>query len=107
MPKREIHIELLLGKRVFALNGRSIGRLEEIRTELNNGACFVTEFMVGSYAMLERLSSLSIVRGILQFIGARRKGGYRIPWDKLDFSNPERPRLLSSVTELLPLQDEQ
>ena len=49
MKRQEIHLELLIGKRVFALNGRSIGRLEEVRAELNaRGSCFVTEFLVGS-----------------------------------------------------------
>jgi sporulation protein YlmC with PRC-barrel domain len=104
MAKKEIHVELLLGKRVFALNGRSIGRLEEIRAELNKGECFVAEFLVGSYALLERLSALSIGRDVLRLLGARSKhGGYRIPWNKLDLSDPEQPRLLCKVSELLPL----
>ena len=30
----------------------------------------------------------------------RRDGLYRIPWDKLDISDPARPRLLCPMTEL-------
>ena len=106
MSTTEIHIELLLGKRVLALNGRSIGRLEEMRTERIRNQLFVSEFLVGSYAIFERLSALSIGRSILRVLGAHRKGrGYRIPWQQLDLSDPERPRLLCKVEELLPLDD--
>jgi sporulation protein YlmC with PRC-barrel domain len=106
MSTTEIHIELLLGKKVLALNGRSIGRLEEMRTERIRNQLFVSEFLVGSYAVFERLSALSIGRAILTVLGAHRKGrGYRIPWDKMDLADPERPRLLCKVEELLSIND--
>ena len=106
MATQQIHIERLLGKRVFALNGRSVGRLEEIRAEVTKDHCYVTEFLVGSYAMFERLSSLSLGRAMLTLFNLRKdKHGYRVTWDQLDLSNPERPRLLCNVTDLLPLHD--
>jgi len=107
MTKREIHAELLLGEKVFALNGRSIGRLEEIRTAKNGGHYFVSEFLVGKYAVLERLSAWSIGRSLLRIFGAKHEEGYRIRWDQLDLSDPRRPQLLCDVEELLPLKREQ
>ena len=107
MPKQEIQLELLLGKRVIAQNGLSIGRLEEIEAKLEKGECFVTEFHIGSYAILERLSAWTISRALMKYLPASRKaGGYRVPWDKLDLSDPQRPRLLCSVSDLQPLRDE-
>ena len=104
MKQQEIHLELLLGKRVFAVNGRSIGRLEEVRAELNaRGSCFVTEFLVGSYAFLDRLSALQIGRAILRTLHLRRNEGYRVRWEQLDLSDPQRPQLLCEVEELAPL----
>ena len=104
MATREIHLELLIGKRVFALNGQSIGRLEEVRAELNNrGSCFVTEFLVGSYAVLERLAALKIGRAMLRVLRLRKSEGYRIRWDQIDLSDPRRPQLACEVDELLPL----
>lgn len=104
MKRQEIHLELLIGKRVFALNGRSIGRLEEVRAELNaRGFCFVTEFLVGSYAFLERLSAWRMGREILRTLHVRRKQGYRVRWEQLDLSDPRRPRLLCEVDDLVPL----
>jgi sporulation protein YlmC with PRC-barrel domain len=101
VKKREINVELILGKRVLALNGKAVGRLEEIRAELKKGECFVREYHVGSYAVRERLAALSIGRAVLHLFGARsRGGGYRVPWDKMDLSDPEKARLLCSVQEL-------
>jgi hypothetical protein len=105
MKRQEIHLELLLGKRVFALNGQSIGRLEEVRAELNaRGHCFVTEFLVGSYAVLERLAGWRMGSEILRALGVRRKQGYRVRWEQLDLSDPRRPRLACEVDELVPLK---
>jgi sporulation protein YlmC with PRC-barrel domain len=105
--RHEVHVELLLGEKVFTTSGRSIGRLEDIRTEVNRGHYFVSEFLVGSYAVLERLAAWRIGRAILRVFAAKRKEGYRIRWDQLDLSNPERLRLLCEVDDLMPLREEQ
>jgi len=107
MSKRQVHVELLLGEKVLAMNGVSIGRLEEIRTEVNRGHYYVTEFLVGSYAVLERLAAWRIGRAVLRVVRAQRKEGYRIRWEQLDLSDPRRLRLLCEVDELMPLKREQ
>jgi sporulation protein YlmC with PRC-barrel domain len=98
MAAKEIQLEMLLGRRVFGLNGKSIGHLEEIVADLRKGQCFVEEFHVGSYAVLERLASWSIGRAALKIFGADK--GYRVPWDKMDLTDAERPRLLCPLGEL-------
>jgi sporulation protein YlmC with PRC-barrel domain len=107
MTKRQLHVELLLGEKVFAMNGVSIGRLEEIRTVVNRGHFYVSEFLVGSYAVLERLAAWRIGRAVLRVVGAQRKEGYRIRWDQLDLSDPQRLKLMCEVDELMPLRREQ
>jgi sporulation protein YlmC with PRC-barrel domain len=108
MAKQEINLELLVGRRVYGLNGRAIGHLEEIRAELREGECFVREYLVGAYAVVERLAALSIGRAILRLFGATKNHeGYRVPWDKLDLTDPEHPRLLCSVNELETLGGEE
>ena len=107
MGRQQVHAELLLGEKVFALNGLPIGRLEEIRTEINKGHCFVSEFLVGNYAVLERLAAWHIGRAVLRVLGTKRKEGYRIRWDQLDLSDPRHLRLLCDVEELMPLREEQ
>jgi hypothetical protein len=54
---------------------------------------------VGIYAILERLSAWQIGRGVLQLFGAEAKG-YCVPWDKLDLSDPSKPRLKCRLDEL-------
>jgi sporulation protein YlmC with PRC-barrel domain len=107
MTTQQLHVELLLGEKVFALNGRPIGRLEEIRTEINRGHCFVSEFLVGNYAVFERLAAWRIGRSVLRVLGAGRREGYRIRWNQLDLSDPQHPRLLCDVDDLMPLKPEQ
>jgi sporulation protein YlmC with PRC-barrel domain len=103
MKRQEIHLELLLGKKVFALNGQSIGRLEEARAELNErGHAFVAEFLVGSYAILQRLSVWRIGRAILRTLHVR-KNTYRVNWDQIDLSDPQRPQLKCEVDELVTM----
>lgn len=104
MVRKEIHLELLLGKRVYALNGRAIGRLEEVRAELNQGAATVNEFLVGNYAIFERLSAWEIARAVMAGFGPLIKSGYRVRWDQIDFTDPERPKLTCQVRELAPLE---
>lgn len=101
MAAREIHIEDLLSRRVYALNGKAIGRIEEVRADVQRGECVVTEYLIGVYALFERLAAWRVGRSILRTLGARRKGGgYRVEWNQLDLTDPERPRLLCPVTAL-------
>ena len=103
MKRQEVHLELLIGRRVFALNGRSVGRLEEVRADLNNrGDCFVSEFLIGTYGMLERLSVWRIGRAILRTLHLRKEG-YRVRWEQLDLTDPSRPQLKCEIDELATL----
>jgi sporulation protein YlmC with PRC-barrel domain len=103
MKRQTLHVELLMGKKVFGLNGRAVGRLEEVRAELNNrGDCFVSEFLIGTYGMLERLSVWRIARAILRTLHMRKQG-YRVHWEQLDLSDPNHPQLKCEVGELATL----
>jgi len=104
MARQEIHLELLLGKRVYALNGRSIGHLEEVCVQLQQGVATVNEFEVGTYALFERLSAWQIGRAILGLFGSLIKSGYSVKWNQLDLGDPNHPKLTCPVTELSPLK---
>jgi sporulation protein YlmC with PRC-barrel domain len=88
---RELHLELLLGRPVRARNGRRIGRIEEVCAGEHET---VEEFLVGEKALLERLAALGL------FPPPRRKTGYRIRWDQLEWSDPYNPRITCSVEDL-------
>jgi len=96
-----VHLDHLAGRRVFSEQGRSIGYIEEIIADQDGGDLVVTEFHVGIFAAFERLSASTIGIALLDVFGLRRREGlYRIPWDKLDISEPARPRLLCPDEEL-------
>lgn len=101
MAIRELRLELLLGKCVFDVVGNQVGRIEEVRVEQQNEEWVILEYLVGFAAILERLSAWNLGTGLLHLLGARNVyKSYRIPWDKLDLSNPDRPRLTCTVEEL-------
>src|SRR3954462_1873653 len=50
MARHEIAVERLVGRKLLALNGRAIGRIEEICVEPRGRGLVVTEFHVGAYA---------------------------------------------------------
>lgn len=104
MATQEIQIELLLGKKVYALNGRSLGRLEEVCVDLENGVASVNEFEVGTYALFDRLAAWEIGRAVLGLFGSLIKSGYSVKWDQIDLSEPEHLRVTCPVSELSPLE---
>ncbi|OUL23792.1 hypothetical protein [Nostoc sp. 106C] len=107
MTTKEIHLELLLGKQVLDSNGKAIGRIEEVRAQQQGEEWLVEEYLIGYAAILERLSAWTIGLRILHLLGARKiYGGYTVPWDKLDLTNPDKPRLRCSLEELKSLSPE-
>jgi hypothetical protein len=98
----EVQLELLLGCEVVAKNDRAVGRIEEICAEECDGELMITEYLIGRYAILERLSVSRIARAFQSLFHLR--SGYRIAWDKLDLTDVTRPRLTCSLSELKKMQ---
>jgi sporulation protein YlmC with PRC-barrel domain len=106
MANRELHIEQLLGRKVFDSEGKRAGRLEEVIAERHGDEWVVQEYWVGRNALLTRFSARGVVRALLGFFGAKENAGYKVPWDKLDLSHPERLRLHCPCHELEELTGE-
>jgi hypothetical protein len=92
---REVHLERSIGRKVSGPDGRPVGRLEDARVERQGADFVVTEYLIGTRALLERLS-LDAFR--------RHDGGttvgFRAWWHQLDLSDPLRPRLTCPIEEL-------
>ncbi|TIT25852.1 MAG: hypothetical protein E5W86_14135, partial [Mesorhizobium sp.] len=96
-----VNLEHLAGRRVLSLRGKSVGHIEEIRAERDGDDLVVTEFHVGIFAAFERLSASAIGVAMLDLFGLRHRDClYRIPWEKLDISDPTRPRLRCTLEQL-------
>lgn len=89
---REVRLEDLLGLRVRALNGRSVGRIEEVRAEPEAGEWRVTAYLLGAGALRERWSLLR--RSV------PRARTIVVRWDQMDLGDPRAPRLSCPVDEL-------
>ena len=94
LKAHELRIDRLLGRQVLATNGRPAGRLEEFHAEVRDGNCVITEYVIGSAGLIERLGVAA--KGLF---GLPRHG-YLARWDQIDFSNLEAPRLTCPVEEL-------
>ena len=88
----ELHLELLLGRRVRDPFGQVVGRVEEFRADWQDGELVVTEFHVGPAAMLERLAMSATRLPLLRLIPSAARKGYRIRWDQIDLSDPRHVR---------------
>ena len=93
--KNERRVELLLGQKVHAPDGRVVGRIEEMRAERENDYWVVTEFHLGPTAVIERLA----VRHFGLTLPGRAHG-YRVRWDQIDFTDARHARLTCAIEEL-------
>jgi hypothetical protein len=85
-----IRLDLLAGRLVRDADGRKIGRIHDVRAEQRGDDLLIVEYLIGAAALLERYGV-----SLLMLIGVRAWGEpRRIPWDQLDISDPERPRLI-------------
>ncbi|HET9210938.1 MAG TPA: hypothetical protein VFR03_11100 [Thermoanaerobaculia bacterium] len=93
---KAVHFELLLGRKVVDPEGRRVGRILAVRAEPEGEDCVVREYLLGTAALLTRLG---ISAGRMVGLPVRREP-VRVPWDQMDLSDPERPRLRCGVEEL-------
>jgi len=94
-------VELLLSRPVLDPSGQSVGRIEEICAQQQGDESVVKEYLIGPLAILERFSAWTLGLPMSDFLRWGKIGDrYRVPWDKLDLSDPNRPRLKCSVAEL-------
>jgi hypothetical protein len=90
---RHVRVEDLLGRRVRTRGGRVLGRIEEIRAERVDDDVEVTEYHVGTGAMLERLGLVSRLLG-------RHPHIYVVGWQQLDLTSPLQLRLTCDESEI-------
>lgn len=90
--RRLVRVEDLLGQRVRDRSGRIVGHIEEIRTEPRGDRYEVTEYHLGTGAMLERLAIIRHLFRPSDLIIAR--------WDQIDIERPDAPVLTCPVEDL-------
>ena len=108
---REVALHHLIGRTVRDPDGRKVGRIEELRAEIElhdkGNDYVVTEFHVGSFGAIETVAGVQFARQLLHRLG--RFAPYNrhpIPWDRLDLTDPRSPRALDTVEQLKAKQEE-
>ena len=95
----EVHVERLVGRRVLDTEGRALGRIEDVRAEREEGEWIVRDYVLGVGGLIERLAAGPLVATLLgRWAPMLRR--HVIPWDALDLSDPEWPRLTRPLTEM-------
>ncbi len=97
MKRREVHLQELLGRPVLDRHGVRVGHLQEVRVTNPRTRHVVTEYLVGPGGWLERMHMR---------LRRTRARGYRIGWDQLDISRPERLVLTCDRAALRPIDGE-
>ena len=93
---RSVHVELLVGRRVRDANDRVVGRIQAIHVRRRGHHYFVDEYHIGPAALLKTLGISAV-----KLVGLPSwREPLRIPWQKLDLSDPEHPRLNCAREEL-------
>jgi hypothetical protein len=97
MP-REILLHNLVGKIVRDVDGKKVGRIEELMVEIElheHGNEYVgSEFHVGAYGLLEAFTGGAFARRFIQRLGPLAKyHAYRITCEQVDLADPQRPRI--------------
>lgn len=92
--RRELRLGILLSRKFYDPDGREAGRVEELRARHDGGDCVVEAYVIGSAGLIERLGARTTVRRLLGMFGVKgRHHSAVIPWDEVDWSDPEHPRL--------------
>jgi hypothetical protein len=97
----EINAELLIGRKVRDVDGETVGRIEEFKVERDIRSLVLDSYLVGSSALIERLSAWTLVRPIARALhGHRFYSLYHVPWQEMDLSDPRHPRLRIAKRDL-------
>jgi hypothetical protein len=93
---KTIRLQALVGELVRDVNGERVGRIRSVQAERVGDECLVRDYELGGEALLSRLGISA-----LRLVGWRRGGEpLCVPWDQLDVSDPEHPRLRCTKEEL-------
>ena len=99
-PPREVQVEALLGRELHDVDGRKVGRVEELVVERRGTEWIVVELHVGIGALLERVVELSTLVPMLGALRRKLSVRYRVPWQQLDVRDPDHPRVLVRLGDL-------
>ena len=98
---KHVHLERLLGRRVFDPSNKPAGRIEEIRAHVENGECVIVEYLLGSAGLAHRLSVPGMIGLFTSLLGGHNNPAtHRVSWELMDLTDPENPRVTVAAESL-------
>jgi sporulation protein YlmC with PRC-barrel domain len=98
---RELHMYEFLGRKVHDADGKYAGALEEVEVERGDEFCAVKNYLVQHRGLIDRITAWALTQSIRKAIPVREKSKpYRVPWDKMDLTDPQHPRITVPQSEL-------
>ena len=96
-----VRLERLLGRVVRDADGAKVGRIEEFLAAQEGEECRILEYHLGNFGRLEHLGAMGhFGRALAKLISSRGHVGFAVRWDRMDLSDPTRPRLTCRRDEL-------
>lgn len=98
-----LRLQNVLGRKLYDSTGACAGRIEEVvATWPSKGTCEVKGYLLGREGWAWRLSIPGLALTFLRGLGGHSStpSEHLIPWDKVDWSDPRRPRLTCTIAEL-------
>jgi hypothetical protein len=93
MTAREIQLQHLLGRKARDVDGRPVGRVEEMVVENTDGEFLVLEFHLGSAAVFERILGVARQLPFLKYLPRGRRTVYCVRWSEMDLADLDHPRV--------------
>lgn len=98
---KELHLYETLGRKVHDANGEYAGRLEELEVERGDESCLVMNYLVQRRGLVSRITAWALSDSLQKAIPTSEKSlPYRVPWELMDLSDPEHPRITVPQKEL-------
>jgi hypothetical protein len=91
---REVRFEALIGRAVTGPGG-AFAQIEDVRVEPEGEEYLVRSFILGPLGAWAKLAAFFWLLPTLRALGLGRKNRIRVvPWELIDLSDPEHPRLV-------------
>ena len=98
-----LRLQHMLGKKIYDPSGACAGRIEEVvATWPDKSTCEVKGYLLGREGWAWRLSIPGLALTFLRALGGvtNSPAEHVVPWDKVDWSDPRRPRLTCTIAKL-------
>ncbi|HUQ47681.1 MAG TPA: hypothetical protein VM053_05475 [Gemmatimonadaceae bacterium] len=104
---RELNLYELLGRKVCDANDEYAGCIEEIEVERGDEKCAVKCYLVAHRGLIARITSWAIADSLQKAIPVSEKSlPYRVPWNQMDLTVTEHPRITVAQAELRKARSE-